>query len=397
MARMSQDDTSDSSVPVQPTPAAAFRPEARATVPPRPVAHGSRSRRSSGHGGTIALALLLALIAVAVAGYVGWRQWTQEQANASDSRAVATLEDRVGTLEGALESVTSDRSLLRQRLGDAEQVNRSLREELLGQSDRLRDLEDAVTNLSQKNLSGHDTLLLDETEALLRMAQQRYALFHDAQGAAAAYALAEQSLAAVDDGAFSGLRQSIEAEREALMRSEPRTREGELATLQQLRDQLPRLPLKPSDRPPSGAAEGAWARVGHALASVISVRRDSGAPLAVTDARLTRELVALDLAQAEAAVLAWDDEAATAAVRRVDAGLAAQFDDGAVAVKQARATLASLLASLRPAAPVQLGGALTELRNLRAVHALKPVDATSPAAGKRARAPATAASAGARP
>ena len=55
------------------------------------------------------------------------------------------------------------------RLGDAAAVNRSLREELLGQSERTRNLEDAVAKLAEKSLSGHDAMLLDETESLLRM------------------------------------------------------------------------------------------------------------------------------------------------------------------------------------------------------------------------------------
>ena len=61
--------------------------------------------------------------------------------------------------------------------------------ELLGQGERTRQLEDAVAKLAEKSLSGHDAMLLDETESLLRMGAERYTLFHDAQGAAAAYAL----------------------------------------------------------------------------------------------------------------------------------------------------------------------------------------------------------------
>jgi len=399
MARMSQDPASERSSPDHPAPdrvaadAAVPRPAAHAAVPPRTASGAAQPRQPSARGSSLALALLLALIAVAAAGYVAWRQWQQEQGNASDSRAVAALQDRIGTLEGAFDSQAGERTLLRQRLGDADQVNRALREELLGQSERLRNLEDAVAKLSEKSLSGHDTLLLDETESLLRMAQQRYALFNDAQGAAAAYALADQSLAAVNDGAFSGLRQSIQAEREALVDRQAQTRAAALATLQRLRGGLAALPLKPADLPATAPADSAWSRVRHALASVVSVQRDSGAPLAVADARLTRELVALDLAQAQAALLAWDDEAAGAALRRVDASLAAQFDPDAAPVQQARASLTTLLAALKPGHSIQLGAALTELRNLRAVHALQPPEAP-PA---RAAAPARSGSAGATP
>ncbi|MES1153388.1 MAG: hypothetical protein ABUL45_00490, partial [Rhodanobacter sp.] len=157
-------------------------------------------------GGSLALAVLLALIAVGASGYIGWRQWQQEQGSTADNQNVASLQQRVAALETTLTTLGEQRSSLNQRLDDAAQVNRSLREELLGQAERTRHLEDAVAKLAEKSLSGRDGMLLDETESLLRMAGERYTLFHDAQGAAAAYALADQTLAAVNDGAFSGLR-----------------------------------------------------------------------------------------------------------------------------------------------------------------------------------------------
>lgn len=363
---MSQDDLSnDRSAPAGASPSTSLSP--RPAAPPRR------------DGGSLALALLLALLALVGVGYLGWQQWQQRQGHAADSQAVAGLQQRVNALEGTLSGVSSESALLRQRLGDADQVNRSLREELLGQNDRLRALEEAVGKLSEKTLSAHDAMLLDETESLLRMANERYTLFHDAQGAAAAYALAGQSLAAVSDNAFAGLQQSIDAEREALLKSQSGDRDGELARLQQLREAVADLPLKPLDTSAATSDTGVWARILHALSGVISIHRDNGAPLAVADARFARELVALDLAQAQAAVLAWDNDAAVAALKRADAGLEAQFDPQSAGVQQARQTLDALAAQLKPATPVQLGAALGELRSLRAMHALKPDDAGAPA------------------
>jgi uroporphyrin-3 C-methyltransferase len=331
-------------------------------------------------GGSLALAVLLALIAVGASGYIGWRQWQQEQGSAADNQSVASLQQRVATLETTLTTLGDQRSSLNQRLDDAAQVNRSLREELLGQAERTRHLEDAVAKLAEKTLSGRDGMLLDETESLLRMAGERYTLFHDAQGAAAAYALADQTLAAVNDGAFSGLRQSVNAEREALAKSQPASQAGALQQLVALRGGLADLPLKPLD---SHAAEAtdAWSRIRRALAGVVSVQRDNGAPPAVADARFARELAALDLAQAQAALLAYDSKGYAAALQRVDAALASQFDGSAPAVQQARETLKQLAGQLPANPPVQLGAALTELRNLRAVHALSPASASSAAPG----------------
>jgi len=350
MARMSQDNATPTSAVQAPAPSAAPR-----------------------RGGTVALATLLALVALGGAGYVGWRQYVQETGVRGATQTAASLDTRVVNMERALESMENERGLLRQRLGDADQVNRSLREELLGQSERTRNLEDAVAKLSDKTLSGHDGMLLDETETLLRMAKERYALFHDAQGAAAAYALADQTLAAVNDGAFSGLRQSITAEREALARSQPAGQAAALDALNQLRAASIAWPLKPLDRTEdSAAADTAWMRVRRSLADVIRVQRTNGAPLAVADARFARELVGLDLAQAQAALLAYDADGYAAALKRAEANLGTQFDLQAPVVQQARAKLAELERQLPAVAPVQLGAALAELRNLRAVHALRP-------------------------
>lgn len=328
-------------------------------------------------GGTLALALLLALLAVLAAGYVGWRQWQQIQHAAADSAGLVSVQQRVAALESALAAVGGERASLDQRLGDAAQVNRALREELLGQGERTRHLEDAVAKLAEKTLSGRDPLLLDETESLLRMAAARYRLFNDAQGAQAAYVLADQTLAEVNDRAFSAVRQSINAEREALAKSRPPTQDATLQRLQDMRARLATLPLKPLDHPAATADSSAWSRVGRALAGVITVQRDNGAPLAVADARFARELTALDLAQAQVALLAYDRVAYAAALQRVDVSLSTQFDVGAADVRQARAALQELQAALPTTAPVTLGAALTELHNLRAVHALSPAAAGS--------------------
>lgn len=355
-------------VVVDPAPTRSARP---ATTRPAPRPRG---------GGSLALALLLSLVALAAAGYVGFQQWQQQRGSAAESQGVASLQQRVDTLETRLGSLSDQRASLDQRLDDAASVNRSLREELLGQGERIRNLEDAVAKLAEKSLSGHDAMLLDETDSLLRMGAERYTLFHDAQGAAAAYGLADQTLAAVNDGAFSGVRQSIQAEREALLKSQPASQATVLQQLQQLRAAMAELPLKPLDVPAAGQATDAWSRIRRALASVVSVRRDNGAPLAVADARFARELAALDLAQAQAALLAHDVDGYAAALKRVDAGLTSQFDESAESVQQARASLKQLESQLPATAPVQLGAALSELRNLRAVHALAPTGSSGPAA-----------------
>ncbi|HEU4670570.1 MAG TPA: uroporphyrinogen-III C-methyltransferase [Dyella sp.] len=354
-----------------------------APAPARPAA--SRPAEPKGSGGALAVALLLALLSIAGVAYVGWQQWQQTRGDAAAAGTLAQLDTRVASLETSLKALDDDRRSLSARLRDADDVNRGLREEVLGQNERLRNLEDAVAKLSEKSLSSHDAMLLDETESLLRMGKARYELFHDAAGAATAYGLADQALSGVDDAAFRGLRQSVTAEHEALERAVASRDGAALAKLQQLRGTIGGLPLRPLDAPAASSSAGTWARIGQALSSVVRIGRDNGAPMAVADARLARELVALDLAQAEAALLAHDEAAFRDALQRADASLSSQFDGTDAAVKTARGTLAGLIRDAAPGTPVQLGEALTELRNLRAVHALKPSAAVAAPAKSGAR------------
>lgn len=346
----------------------------------------SAPRATAPRGGSIALALLLALLALLAACYVGWRQWQQRQGHAAEAQTLDALQQRVVALESALASADGGRASLAQRLDTADQLERSLQAAQQSNGDRLRLLEEAVGKLSETTLSSRDTALLDETESLLRMGKARYELFHDPQGAAAAYALASRTLASVTDGAFGALQQSVEVERHALLATQPEDQAEALAKLTALRGELATLPLKPLGAAAAVPPSGAWSRITRALGGVISVRRDNGAPLAMADARFARELASLDLAQAQAALLAHDPAAFVAALQRADAGLAGQFDESADAVRAARATIKRLIAAVPRNTPVQLGAALAELRNLRAVHALS--NSPAPAASTAALAPA---------
>jgi uroporphyrin-3 C-methyltransferase len=234
--------------------------------------------------------------------------------------------------------------------------------------------------LSERSLSGHDAMLLDEAESLLRMAKERFSLFGDASGALSAYDLADKTLAGVNDSAFAPVRQSLTAEREALAGVAPSARASDLATLADLRAQIPTLPLKDLDAPVStNETRGFWQRAGDALGSIVKVSHDDGTPMGLADDRIARELAALDVAHAEAAVLAYDDLGRAAALKRVDATLEARFNPNSPTVQAARTRIAALLASQAKGTEPKLGAALSELRNLRQVHALQAGSVAAPA------------------
>ncbi|MDQ0010959.1 uroporphyrin-3 C-methyltransferase [Luteibacter jiangsuensis] len=356
---MTNETSPTDTAPATPAPATT-PPSARATRPP-----DAAPRRG---GGALAVSILFSLAALGAAGYTAWTVWNLRQ----DVGAANGLRGQVDTLQAVVEGLRDDNATLRRRISDADGVNRSAREEMLGVSERTRNLEDAVANLSERSLSGHDAMLLDEAESLLRMAKERFALFGDASGALSAYDLADQTLAAVNDSAFAAVRQNVGAEREALAAVAPVARANDLAALADLRAQLPGLPLKSSDaKTADNPQRDFWQRAGDALGSIVKVSHDDGTPLGLADDRIARELAALDVAHAEAAVLAYDDVNRQAALKRVDAVLAARFDTSSPAVQAARSRVAALLTSQAKGAEPKLGAALTELRNLRSVHALK--------------------------
>jgi uroporphyrin-III C-methyltransferase len=368
-------------------------PTESAPATPAPAAAASTARRAPDPaprrgGGALAIAVLLSLAAAGAAGYTAWTVWNMRQ----ELGATQGLKGQVDTLQTAVDGLRDDNANLRRRLSDADGVNRSAREEVLGMAERTKNLEDAVANLSERSLNAHDALLLDEAESLLRMAKERFALFGDASGALSAYDLADKSLAGVNDSAFAAVRQNLTAEREALEAVQPKARANDLAVLADLRAQIPTLPLKSIDSQ-AGADEDRsfWQRAGNALGSIVRISHDEGTPLGLADDRLARELAALDVAHAEAAVLAYDDRARADSLKRVDATLVAHFNSQAPSVQTARQRIATLLASQAKGNEPKLGAALEELRNLRSVHALKAVTPASTPAHASSAAPAPAA------
>jgi uroporphyrin-3 C-methyltransferase len=337
---------------------------------PRDVPTPAPARR----GGT--LALLVALIALVLAGFAAWRMVLLERGRGDAESAMRSeLDTRLDDLSRNLDQRKRDLDTLRSRLADTDSVNKSVREELLALGERSRHLEDAVANLAEQRLTGRDALALNEAEFLLQLAQERLELFHDAQAALAAYKLADSALAAAEDPVFAGVRQTIGAEMQALEAAKPLETNATLAALERIRGNLANLPDK-SVR----VATAAPTRFEALLQQFVRVSHDDSAAPERRDAGLARTLAAIDLRAAEAALLARDPAAYTGALARSRAAIAASLDPDAQPVKDTLAEIDRLAAApLAPATP-ELGSALRELRNLRATRALAQPRAVHPAA-----------------
>jgi len=317
---------------------------------------------------------MLALL-VGVAALAYWLWHLRELESGQQRLAQADLQQvdaRVAALTRSAQQAQREVEALRAQLDDGNKVNQSLREQLLGLSERARLVEDAIANLADKRLTGHDTMLLDEAEMLLALGAERYQLFHDPAATIAAYRSADNVLAALEDPAFSTVRQSISAEIDALTQLKSANVETMSGSLSALRGGVAQLP--PARREPAPAGSGQTSHWWNVFGDVVRVRtgEDTAALLQRHDAALARQLFVLDLREVEAALLARDQARYDAAITEALSELKRDFDAEAPAVKDARTTLESLAKlPLAPAPPGVFGVALKELRNLRATHALR--------------------------
>ncbi|MEO7325857.1 MAG: uroporphyrinogen-III C-methyltransferase [Dokdonella sp.] len=326
------------------------------------------NRRADTARGGSGAATVLALLALIVGGVALWRAYVVEHGQAdAQSGLRSEFAARIDELARGEQQRKRDFDSLRTRLADADGVNKSMREEMLGLGERSRHLEDAVANLAEQRLTGRDALALNEAEFLLQQAQERLALFQDAQAAIAAYKLADSALAVAEDPVFSSVRQTIGAELRALEASKPVETHAAISAIERVRAALPGLP---TERAPfaESASPSRWqsffaqfVRITHANDADTGASRDVG---------LNRSLAAVDLRAAEIALLARDAGGYKAALARASAGIVAGFDAQAAPTRDALAELDRIAAQpLAPALP-ELGSALKDLRNLRATRAL---------------------------
>jgi uroporphyrin-3 C-methyltransferase len=326
-----------------------------------------------GGSGTLWVVASLALL---VAGTALWRVYQLEHGQADAQAGIRNeLSARIDELAHGEQQRRRDLESLRSRLADADGVNKSVREEMLGLGERSRHLEDAVANLAEQRLSGRDALALNEAEFLLQQAQERLALFHDAHAAIAAYKLADSALAAAEDPVFSSVRQTIGAELRALEASKPVETQTAIVALERVRAALPGLATERATRDET-ASTSRWPGF---LAQFVRISYSNDVDAnAQRDIGLTRSLAAVDLRAAEAALLARDAEGYKAALEHARAGIVAGFDAQSAATKSVLAELDRVASQpLAPALP-ELGSALRELRNLRATRALARPPAPAP-------------------
>jgi uroporphyrin-3 C-methyltransferase len=319
---------------------------------------------------------LLAAVALGLAGWSGWQALAARQSLADAEAAGRAQGDALARLERDLADASAAREALDRRLKDAEGVNQSLREEVLGLGERARLLEDAVSRLAERNLSGAVLMRLNEAEFLLRLGAERLALFDDPDATVAAFQLADAELAALDDPLFAGVRQTIAAEIGALQAVPRPDRAALLRRIDEVADALPALAARGAatamPAPALPASAGWLDQAAATLSRYVRVRElplDANGAVA-PEAIAGRAAVAVELSLAKAALAGGDDAALRAAAARARQGLETGFDTTDPGVQRALSALDAVLAAPARSDWPAVGGALAELRNLRATRAL---------------------------
>jgi uroporphyrin-3 C-methyltransferase len=310
------------------------------------------------------LALIALLVATATAAALWYLANTIDRAlreREAIARRVVLTEEENAQLRRQISTLT-------RRFDDDDALDRSLREELLGVSERATLLEQALKRISENRMDSVSELRLNQAELLLSSGIERLRLFRDVPAARTALRLADNELARLEDVRYAGVRQTLAQEIAALDAVPQQSYVDTLVALADLRARLPQLPLRgaTADAAPTVAA----GRFEMLLRGLVRVRRVSpreAGMLGPLGADTLRSVVALDLLHAEEALRQQDLPRYQRLVAEARDVLAFGFDLEATGTRDVRQKLADL-AAYKPAPWPDLGLALEQLVNLRHTH-----------------------------
>lgn len=270
-----------------------------------------------------ALALLFALAAAAAAGFLGWRLYQLEQ------RVAAIPAER----SAALESYLQPDALrpLRSRIESLEADREDLAGEVRQRVEQLRESIESVRSMAERHQIGWR---LAEIRYLLSIATRRLLIARDTEGAVAALAAADASLAELRDVRLLPLRKAIVDDLDAVRAVEPADIEGIALRLQRLLAQvesLPRAPLRETaSEEDETSGEGWWERLRRELGDFVVIQRRPAGPTTVEpkarDGLQPGDTLTLALEDARRAALARDDDDYDTALERAAEVLERHFD-----------------------------------------------------------------------
>jgi uroporphyrin-III C-methyltransferase len=344
---------------------------------PEAADHVTAPRPAARKTGTGVRWLVLLLLILAALGY-GW--YRLGPSFGTQIASPMTLAEPTPTSSPAM---ASDIAALQRSLDDAASVNRALRQQVLGLTQRVGLLEDGLAGMERGAAPGMDAVRLAEADFLLRLGEERLRLFGDVMGARTSFELADEQLSQVSDPRATSVRQTLALERDALASIAIADVPVILGRIDRLAAQTGSWPLKGRDQQqPSAAAADAssawWNRALSTLDHYFRVRRTDPGERA-GGGPLLRERLQLDFSRARLLLLRGQGEATRDALEAARSDLQANFELSDHAVAQAVAALGELLAApLSPSLPT-LGESRRELARLRGVNLRPAADQAVPA------------------
>jgi uncharacterized protein HemX len=331
-------------------------PEATASAGARPASNGLLALATT-------FALVLAMLATTIAGFLWWQYREFYVAlDGADEQAAQTLETARASIARVDERIDA--------LNATFEANRARTTALADRVDalpgRLSALEQRIAAVQGGSLGARTAWLYAEAEYHLSLANTELALAGRWENSIAALERADRALLELGNPALGPVREAIAAELLALRAVSLPDIEGLAFSLGRLEERVAELPLRSAAQggaarehdPLEDAEPGLgrlWLSFKQALASLVRVeRRDEPVArlLSIEEARLVRKQLELELKLARMAALGTESQAFHASLGAALELLQREFDTAAAEIEGARVLLEQMRTlDIAPAKP----------------------------------------------
>jgi len=370
---MSETDIEDDTTPVEVSEPVAEEKEPVAEAP---------QRQSSGNS-VAWLAFLLAIIAVAAAGYTAWHDWQGARDTSADdnyarlddrlttsAQSLADLEAQIAQLGGRDPAIDADLAAIRRELDERVRMLSSL-------PTRMSTLESSVASLAGVSEGARDAWILAESEYYMQIANAQLQLANNPHLASLALRMADERIVQLANPALTDVRRAISDELAALDVMEKPDIEGATLTLASLAKVVESLPLasaaeseqESTEVDPELSGTGrAWASVKNAMSGLVKVTPPERAKLVQLspDAEFfLRNNIALQLQSARIALLRGEQAIFEQTLDDTAALLNGYFDTNSTQVAGALETIAGIRSHVFATAVPDISESLQLLRQFR--------------------------------
>ena len=346
----------------------------------------AKSARKSGASTSIAwLALFIALISVAGAGYLMLEKIRNESSAAESSAELAALQRGLNASTQSIETIKGD---VGQLASDDSRTNASLdelRRDVEQRADllesvppRMSTLERSVAALQGVSIEARNTYLIAEAEYYMQIANAQLQLAGNPYLASLALGQADDRIMQLADPALTEVRRAIADELAALEVMEKPDIAGVTLILASLARVVDSLPIRSAADVTAAEADAMntemsgtarmWAAVKDAASGLVKVTPPDGdkAALITPDvADLARSNLSLQLQAARLALLRGEQEIFEQSLDDADAWLELYFNTGSAQVRSARQTMSEIRTEYAAVAPPDISQSLRLLRQYK--------------------------------